>query len=1587
MNRFQKKILTIAAGLANIGLALSAAAIATYAWFATTNPTIIAGDPVEDISIGSDGNVSLTYEIIKYDENLKEGISFQGNAENFQLQKYDRYIPYNHRYENAVIRAAADLTGFEPGDEIAIDISCSQLNSFLDGSGNVNKFTSNVIQFKSTVVSCVTSSGRKLDLNEYIEDEVGDDGFLTNAALAYETSRIYFANQDNGTSFVSYYNHTASKNHYTITNVPYLSTAQLNKNSQGEFTETITSVVIYLQCSYNENAIEYYIENHLEDGTTAFGGDITDIYFSTRQGVDGGYQKVTSFSGAGDYLAVYDTAESRLGGTVALDGNATPAQIDSLANFVPVSIDDDDVIDANTVIQKSDLNVESYDGGYSLGTDGAGYIGNDISDSSSEGIISHATDKYKNNINSDGTVYVNKSSGSTKYDLRFDKTPGNARFGYYQSTNSDTDPVNLYKYNGSYKAPVLSSISAVAKNNNNKYYVGASLDFANRFVVTAVYIDPNTGETFTDNTVAADCRLNDDIDMNTPGKQTIYIYLTKNNITVRTSTVIDILSTPFITLDRNEVTVTIGYTATLTVSASENMGANPTYTWADPADTSKATATNKNTATVTLTGVSEGDTTITVTVSGDATASLTAIIHVIPVSETKWVRVTSLSQLTNGDNIIIAAPAFTDSNHHRAAGAQTLYNNLNFRSEAEINVINTNQISLVENSQVTIFQLGRSEDYYTFSNGGNYLCSMESGNNINEEATITNNSKWSISIENGISTITAQAGEKTIMRYNQSATRFSCYGENSNVTELVSLFKEVVGDPIVALSFTGTPGNQVAGMPFNPTGITGFEVTYSSGRTKSLTASDIVFNGGNNIANGQTYLTATYTEAGYTVSVLIDWAETAVNELESITISGTLTNTTYLTGSTFNPAGLTITAHFSAISDLVFTGDDLNDGDLNYYVKTSPQGTTTELPAGEHIRVIVSYEPDGFDPVTAEVTTDLTVIDKSFDALEVTKGTGAKDAYVVGETFSLENFIIKAIYNEDTAVEEQKPITSGYTYTYTTPGGTYTSSQAAHRFVDGDVSNSITVRVTYVDQTLNNTSHYDEFTISVTSARIFTLYQESTITAGDYIITYDNYAMSNNTTDNNNRVNNATKPTVTNNQITNNSDDTIVYHIAANGNYWTLQNKALADGGSNSYLKATASSGANMAFDSSTSTNTNWTVTASNSTYDFLNAYNSRYLRNNGSYGFAAYTSTTGGALTLYKLNYTPSTVTSVTVDSTPTSNVHSVNAGQTLQLEATVNGTGSPSQEVDWLTSDSSIATVDSSGTVTGVEGGSVTITARSKADNTKSGNYSVTVTAKTTLSIDSASSTAYSNSKWEIDEQTNNKTIVVTRTTGWDANVTGQGTVASITWSSSNTSAATISGNGTLTGTITAKDISSNTDVVFTAQLGNGKSASVTVTIKAAGAPATTTVTDTINRSLTNTNGYLGNTSTSTWKSITITGSSGAEYHIYSMGIKNTDDGRCMTWNKNAYLYVSTTATDCVKIQSITITTVADKSIILYGSNSAYSDSPSSTQIVSQNWGTSGTTYNFVSNNKDYKYLGLKGNATSTYIVSISITYIVTA
>src|SRR5213079_1429559 len=167
--------------------------------------------------------------------------------------------------------------------------------------------------------------------------------------------------------------------------------------------------------------------------------------------------------------------------------------------------------------------------------------------------------------------------------------------------------------------------------------------------------------------------------------------------------------------------------------------------------------------------------------------------------------------------------------------------------------------------------------------------------------------------------------------------------------------------------------------------------------------------------------------------------------------------------------------------------------------------------------------------------------------------------------------------------------------------------------------------------------------------------------------------------------------------------------------------------------------------------------------------------------GSATITATSEGKSATASITVTDIPVTSVDV-TPPTATVQ---AGQTVQLTATpkdVNGTALSGRAVTWSSSNTSVATVNSSGLVSGVTPGSATITATSEG---KSGTASVTVTQVpvATVSVSPATATVQAGQTVQ---------LIATPKDANGAALSGR----SVTWSSSNTSVATVSSSGLVSG-----------------------------------------------------------------------------------------------------------------------------------------------------------------------------------------------
>lgn len=127
---------------------------------------------------------------------------------------------------------------------------------------------------------------------------------------------------------------------------------------------------------------------------------------------------------------------------------------------------------------------------------------------------------------------------------------------------------------------------------------------------------------------------------------------------------------------------------------------------------------------------------------------------------------------------------------------------------------------------------------------------------------------------------------------------------------------------------------------------------------------------------------------------------------------------------------------------------------------------------------------------------------------------------------------------------------------------------------------------------------------------------------GDYVIYYDGGAMKAEVVSN--RLSYGDVAPV--NDVIFNPSSYIVWHIAPSGDYWTIYN---ADEG---YAAATGSNNQATLVSSITNDRPLWSASVLNTnTYNIVNKSNSRYLRKNGTNGFACYANGTGGPLSLYK--------------------------------------------------------------------------------------------------------------------------------------------------------------------------------------------------------------------------------------------------------------------------------------------------------------------------------------------------------------------
>ena len=539
--------------------------------------------------------------------------------------------------------------------------------------------------------------------------------------------------------------------------------------------------------------------------------------------------------------------------------------------------------------------------------------------------------------------------------------------------------------------------------------------------------------------------------------------------------------------------------------------------------------------------------------------------------------------------------------------------------------------------------------------------------------------------------------------------------------------------------------------------------------------------------------------------------------------------------------------------------------------------------------------------------------------------------------------------------KEQASVTVGSTVTITatTQNGsgnvTWTTSNANIATVNNGVVTGVAAGSATITGTYSGKTATCAITVTASgggSSDIsgnYTLYS-GTITEGNYVIVYDGTAVQN--TINSNRLT-YSSVTISNSKISNPSAS-VVWYIEPSSTYWTLYNNAVGK-----YAGSTNAKNQAALLDSVTN-NAKWTVTGS-STYEFENLARStgtdsgnKYLRKNGTYGFACYASGTGGALTLYKQEASAApTLSTIAVKTAPTKTTYT--AGEYFNpagLVITRTYSDSSTSDYTYANHTSEFSFNPSTSTALKTTDVSVTITYGGKDCS-----QAITVNPAPATSI-----TASVDKTFYVGETITKSDITVT-----DNN---ENNVADFTFTSYQFTYADAASGGALTNKTFTNGVT----------FGNLK-CDLTVQVQRKARINPTTVKDTITAS------DLAATSTGY---TTFSGVSKTSSAVYAgkTALNNSENIQIKSNNSDTGI-VSTTSGGT--IQSVTITVASgSNTILVFGKNSAYTaatDLYDNNKKGTQVGTTSSTaTINFTT---AYSYVGIRSSSGACYISSIEITY----
>ena len=916
-------------------------------------------------------------------------------------------------------------------------------------------------------------------------------------------------------------------------------------------------------------------------------------------------------------------------------------------------------------------------------------------------------------------------------------------------------------------------------------------------------------------------------------------------------------------------------------------------------------------------------------------------------TDDEWVRVDSASDLSSGDEIVLAA---VYSGSWYTMQNETISGRSYWLQTASISLTDSNSKATVTDSHsVWTVTTGTTSNTWKFQSNGVYLGSEVSGTYYNlalDETYSSSRDDWSLTFNNGNVSVVANGVNLYLKKYTQNnQNAFEYAGQNKSDSYTKYIFKKVAGQsgttfdtPVDENGFTAIDTNKdnynTNSIFDSANGLT-VKATFTDGSTQTLTkgAAGYSYVVKNSSGNAIDTSKAFGIEDVYTLVVSYKKyipVEITLNvgvylEMQSITVSSDV-----LTYTTSDKLSDYLTGHVTA--RVTYNVSSYNQENIAYSnFDTYGLSLTLLNPSNVSYNTTNAFGTAGTWKIKVSSTENASV----FGELEITVNAIMVQTITINGNESLtlqqtKTAQLEVLVNPSNATNKN--------VTWSTDDESVATVNATGLVTGVGVGNC-----TITAAAADGSGIYGTCAVTVTAYEgeanegTFVLNTSGAPTIGSYVIIASDfedgstYAMSK-TQNTNNRSGIST--TISNSTIERDSDSEFAAFLVVEGS--VSNTIAFYDEDNDGYLYAASSSSNQLKTESTLTANSSFAVSGSEAKSIVAQGSNTRnrIQWNKTASIFSCYSN---GQSSVYIFEKGGEVIypTAISI-----SGETSIGVGETSAFTISYTPSNTTIKSITWSTSDDEVAGV-SDGVVTGISAGSATITATAVSENgtiQATANVIVHNIAVTGVSLDKTTASI-----------SQNGTVALTPTIS-PSNATNK----NLSWSTSDNSVATVNG-GTVTGisagtaiiTVTTEDSNKTASctVTVTSSGGSGGGASGSLTIEVSDMPAS----------------YTTNTFTKD------------SFGFYSTNIASGYTSGAMQWKNSAGELYNTTAID--GLIDITLAEISGKSFTA----TIYSGTSSSPSTNSESI-SSGSTYSFPNG---VSYFRIKVGSGAQYCGDITINY----